>query len=579
MNRSSFRQAVDPGLLLCLLLTLFLALPLMQDPGLPAALMVCFSLSSGGMYLFCKRRSGRLGALIAGLVYVYSPYLMHDAPYVRGAFGELLALALFPLLLWRLDALRDKPEPFSLLLVCLLQALMLSTGSATALALTGSACAWLGAETLIQRFNREASQMRASSGALAGLAMLLGIFGVAALWQPIWPAGESAAPELSPRFLTLEDLLSAPPIQDAGALNARSELPILGLAQWALAALGALAALRLYIGGYRTRHPNAFLGTAVFSALALLLVFLMQPAATGFWNGSPLKVLGAPARLLGPAAACLAIMASMNGLWLDRLNSRYKISLIAIIVALPIVTTIPLLYAPEWRTAPEIIFGQSETAGQISGLAAGLALLLAVVIVWRLRDRQLTPRPYWSTPALSRSSMIGVLLGGAVALLSLLITFREGIAWIKSPPGQALPAQVQRPSALDENIQLLGYDLNADVFRPGDRLTFTAYWYALERPTANYASFLRLSTDEESLLLAQKPHAAGRPTSDWWGPDGYAADHYQARLPADLAAGDYNVIIELAVCDDIWLVDCAAFDAAGAAHGAVAVATIRVEAP
>lgn len=579
MNRISFRPERDPGLLLCLLLTLFLALPLAQNPDLPVVQLLCFALSSGGMYLFCKRRSGRLGALIGGLVYVYSPYLMHDAPYARGAFDELLALALFPLLLWRVDALRDRPTPVSLLLVCLLQAVMLSTGSATALALTGSAFAWLGAETLIQRFNREASQMRARSGALAALAMLLGMLASATIWLPTARANMLSTPVYFERFLYLEDLLAPSPIQDAGALNARSELPILGLAQWALASLGALTALALYIGGYRTRHPNAFLGTAVFSVLALMLVFLMQPAATGFWNGSPLQQLGAPARLLGPAAACLAILASMNGLWLSRLQTRYRISTIAVIVAAPIVTVVPLLYAPEWWTLPEIIFGLSEAARRISGLAAGLALLLAVVAAWRLRDRPLTPRPYWSTPALSRTSMMGVLLGGVVALLSLLITFREGIAWIKSPPGQALPAQVQRPSALDENVQLLGYDLNADVFRPGDWLVFKAYWYALERPTANYSSFLRMSNDGGSLLLARKAHAAGRPTSEWWGPDGYAVDNYQARLPADLAAGDYSVSIELAVCDGIRLYDCAAFDAAGAAHGGGVVATIRVEAP
>ena len=99
---------VDPGLLLCLLLTLFLVLPLAQEPGLPVGgstlMLLCFGLCSGGMYAFCRRRSGRLGALIAGLVYVYSPALMRNLAFARGDYSELLAMALFPLLLWRLDA-------------------------------------------------------------------------------------------------------------------------------------------------------------------------------------------------------------------------------------------------------------------------------------------------------------------------------------------------------------------------------------------------------------------------------------------------------------------------------------------
>ena len=63
-----------------------------------------------------------------------------------------------------------------------------------------------------------------------------------------------------------------------------------------------------------------------------------------------------------------------------------------------------------------------------------------------------------------------MLLGGALALLSLLITFREGVAWHKSPPGQALPAQVQALITLNDGLQLLGYDLNSEAFRPGDPL-------------------------------------------------------------------------------------------------------------
>ncbi len=582
MNRIAFRPALDSGLFLCLLLTLVLALPLALNPRLPAGgdvlLLLYFALCSGGMYAFCKRRSGRLGALIAGLAYVYSPYLMHDAPYARAAYAELLALALFPLLLWRLDALRDRPEPLSFLLTCLLQAALISTGLVTALVLTGIVVVWLGVETLIQLFNREASQMRARSGALAALALLLGLLASATIWLPMAQADKSAAPEWRVGFLTLEDLLSPPPIQDAGALNGLRELSSLGLAQWALAGLGALSALALYVSGYRTRHPNAFLGAACFSALAILLIALMQPAAADLWSDSPLQ-LRAARRLLGPAAACLAILASMNGLWLRRLKARYQSSTIAVVVAVPIVTVIPLLYVPAPRSSLETAPQLRESAGQISGLAAGVALLLAIVAVWRLRNWQLTPRPYWTAPALSRRSVVGILMGGTITLFSLLITYREGIAWINSPPGQALPAQVQRVYTISDKVELLGYDLNAEAFIPGDRLVFRAYWYAPARPAVDYSSFLVLSAGEARQVLALKPHPGGRPTSELWGPDGYMVDSYEVNLPADLPTGEYELIIGLAACASARLDDCAATDAAGASlGGSAAIATIRVAA-
>ena len=596
INRINLRPTFDPGLLLCLLLTLFLVLPLALNPGLPmdaqmslssaegGLLLLCFALCSGGMYLFCKRRCGRLGALIAGLVYVYSPTLMVDRPYARGAYSELLALALFPLLLWRVDALRDKPKPASFLLVCLLQAALLHTRLTTALTLTGIILSWLLFETLIQQFNREASQMSAGSSVLAGLAMLLGILVSATVWLPTAQASVPALPAFSGSFLTLEDLLSAPPLQDAGAINGLRELPNLGLAQWALAGLGALAALALFIGGYRTRHPNAFLGTAFFAGLALILIALMQPAAVGLWSGSPLlQQLGEPSRLLGPSAACLAIVAGISGLWLGRLNSRYQSSAVAILVAAPIVTVIPLLYVPGWQTSLETDAAELDAlsliaVGDISALVSAAALLLAVAIAWRLRNWQLTPRPYWTTPALSRTSVVGVLLGGAIALLSLLITFREGIAWISSPPGQALPAQVQHKVSLDGNAQLLGYDLNADVLRPGDRLVFKAYWYALKQPTDDYSSFLRLSAAGAAQVQAHNSH----PGNASWGPDGYIVDQYELRLPADLPAGDYDLVIGLIVCELLPLDKCAADESSensAATVSSAVITTIRVESP
>ena len=153
------------ALFMTLALTAFAALPIVPD----APSLLCIALASGGMYLFCHRRYGRLGALLAGLVYAYSPHLL----LARGDWRELLALALLPLLLWRVDALRDKPSGFSFLPVFLLQAALLAA-HASSFWLTLLAVGWLCFEMTIQTIHprvepaARASQFDCAAGAAAG---------------------------------------------------------------------------------------------------------------------------------------------------------------------------------------------------------------------------------------------------------------------------------------------------------------------------------------------------------------------------------------------------------------------------
>ncbi len=519
------RKSIDPGLLLTLALTCFLALPLASKAGLPDGrdlqiqafsaselqrgweqglfffktldalrcfLLLCFALCSGGMYLFCKRRGGRLGAIIAGLVYVYSPYLMYDTAFARGAYGELLALAIFPLLLWRVDALRDRPTPVSFLLVCLMQAVLLFTQLRTALVLTGIAFAWLAFETLIQRINREASQVESASGLLALMALGLGIAAASTFWLPALLESDSihlrnprapAALEYPENFLRMGELLAAPPLLAAGMSKGLRPIYQLGIAQWGLALLGGASGLLLYIRGYRTRHPQTLLSAVFFGLLAVALIGLVVPESREVWDRiEPLRSLQFPGRFLGPIAACLAIVASLNGLWLSRLQAPYQVSTIAMLSALPLVTAIPLLYVSDWRlTALDTSLAAyhqphqpSELNPALSGAAAtgaylpratqsaptateallsdfadgrpvdrlnrkplppardlaaavsALAVVLAFLAAWRLRGLRLTPRPYWTAAPLKRAQIYGVLLAGLIMILCLLLSFGAG---------------------------------------------------------------------------------------------------------------------------------------------------------
>ena len=377
---------IQLGLIMTLALTAFAALPSRLD----AASLLCIALASGGMYLFCHRRYGRLGALLAGLVYAYSPHLL----LARGDWRELLALALLPLLLWRVDALRDQPSGARVWPVVLLQAALLAA-SVAALWLTLLAIGWVCFEMIIQQFNRESSQLRARPGLLALLALLLGV----AAGAPFFQAG---APGTARELVPLASLL-VPPALEAGALSPAALPPSLGLAQWALALLGAVAALALYVRGYRTRHPNTCLGTTYFAIAALGLLAWVQPPA------------------LAALAVCLACLAAANGIWLSRLPRRFQASLIALFVALPIISSIPLLMAPASQVAASDSLALLLALDASYGLSL-LALAGALLLAMRMGTAQLPARAYLSSPPLTRSAVIGVLAGGALALSVWLIT-------------------------------------------------------------------------------------------------------------------------------------------------------------
>ena len=166
----------------------------------------------------------------------------------------------------------------------------------------------------------------------------------------------------------------------------------------------------------------------------------------------------------------------------------------------------------------------------------------------RLANVNKTPRPFWTTPRLTRSALAGIAIGGLTACLVLLVTFREGVAWLNSPPGEALPAQVRLKHTLDGKLQLLGYDLNSERLRPGDRLNLDAYWYAQEETDIDFSSFLHLSSGGPPHVQIDKLHPGGRAISEWWSPAGYILDSYQLQIPTDLPAGDYDLIIGLYTC-------------------------------
>ncbi len=135
------------------------------------------------------------------------------------------------------------------------------------------------------------------------------------------------------------------------------------------------------------------------------------------------------------------------------------------------------------------------------------------------------------------------------------LLMRPGLAWIDSPPGTALVAQVQTRYHLGDQIELLGYDLNSREFHPGERLELTLYWYASAPVDYGYSSFVHVSTGGPPLAQADELNPAGRPTVEWTSA-GYIRDPYVITLPDSMPPGEYQIFVGLYTCDTRPAGDC-----------------------
>jgi hypothetical protein len=203
------------------------------------------------------------------------------------------------------------------------------------------------------------------------------------------------------------------------------------------------------------------------------------------------------------------------------------------------------LDVPAGEHLVRVFMGQTSAGHLGSGVTvvAVIVLIGAFVYVAR-RGRSPVPIPALLQPAYQ----FGIVAGGVIQLVLVVVLMREGVMWVNSPPGQALLAQHQITYHLGDQIQLLGYDINGETFRPGDHVELNLYWYAREPIDYGYASFVHISSGGPPLAQEDKINPAGRPTLAW-SSDGHYYDPYVIALPEDMPPGEYQVMVGLYTCD------------------------------
>ncbi|HJX38777.1 MAG TPA: hypothetical protein VJ714_09255, partial [Anaerolineae bacterium] len=106
---------------------------------------------------------------------------------------------------------------------------------------------------------------------------------------------------------------------------------------------------------------------------------------------------------------------------------------------------------------------------------------------------------------------------------------------------------VQNPVAveanLDNQVKLLGYYLDKPDYRPGDTISVTLYWLALQEMDKDYKVFVHLTDEGKTRLVAQSdrwPVYNFSPTTRWQ-PGEIVWDRHEIEIPADSVPGTYNL--------------------------------------
>jgi hypothetical protein len=291
-----------------------------------------------GAYLFARTFTGRTGAFVAAIAYLYTPLRFQEL-WVQSNLSQFFAMALLPYVLWAMARSAQREKGKWIVAIGVFFALIIVMHHPTAFLFAPFAGFYALLMSLIQpRRAFLKAMIRTCSGLALGLA-LSAVFWLPALLElrytqinslqtGMFSIGDNAVP--------LGNILAATHPIDRALESIPAQLQI-GLLQW-IAALVGLLALRL--PGQRLLKWNLLAGVAV----TIFCTWMITPSATPLWNLLPIANLVVyPWRLLGViGVAVLPGVAALPALFPPRWRTAAASGLVVLFFA----NTLPLLYAP-----------------------------------------------------------------------------------------------------------------------------------------------------------------------------------------------------------------------------------------
>lgn len=142
-------------------------------------------------------------------------------------------------------------------------------------------------------------------------------------------------------------------------------------------------------------------------------------------------------------------------------------------------------------------------------------------------------------------SVVVVMFAGAIFFFNIL-----PISPLRAQGDYALAGITRLGIRSDAGIELIGYRLNQVNFQPGDRIDFSLYWQASTTLTANYQARAYLQDTNVGAEWFRTPfHNPGHYPTRRWKRDLYLEDTYQMQISDSAVAGEYRLVIEIALCD------------------------------
>lgn len=172
-------------------------------------------------------------------------------------------------------------------------------------------------------------------------------------------------------------------------------------------------------------------------------------------------------------------------------------------------------------------------------------VMLVLVVGWA----------WWARGRAEKWVLGGLVLG--MLVLAILTPIRY-IGPVHAPAPVASDADLALAEPLDVDwgpVRLLGYRLESDQVRPGEKLLLYLYWQGLQPVEEDLMALVQLVDEEGKFLMyADGSPTAGRDTTDRWQPGVPLASLHLLPVPNYGQPGDYRLSISLrAFGEEGWL--------------------------
>jgi hypothetical protein len=168
----------------------------------------------------------------------------------------------------------------------------------------------------------------------------------------------------------------------------------------------------------------------------------------------------------------------------------------------------------------EVLVRFEDTAPRLLGNVVSLATLLGLMAFAIFR---------WRWKAAATMLIVGVLLVGLVG-------------WHVRPFRFSTQPQGVEVN-LEDQVELLGYSLDRESYRPGETIHLTLYWLGLQEMSQNYKVFVHFTAGDSTTMWAQHdgdPVEGFTPTTRWL-PGEVIADRHALYIPPEAPPDSYKL--------------------------------------